>query len=262
MDYSRLLQGKRVFVTTAGQGIGLGIALLFAQHGAILALGARNPAKLDHALKKITSLSPNSRGYLCDLGVKEHVERTCDDILKDMGGIDILVSTVGINENKGPIHTYNENDLENIIETNYKSSLRCMKKFIPGMLERGYGNIIFISSIHSIQTMPGFGLYAGTKGALNAVARAAALDYARKGIRVNVICPGLIMSDKIIEEINAYPEGPERDGFLKLLDGMQPLPPGSVEDVANAALFLASDMSSYITGQIIMVDDGASIKAH
>ena len=257
MNYTKLLEGRRAFVTTAGQGIGLGIAVLFAQHGA-----ARNPQKLERALREVQQFSQTSRGYLCDLSEREQVENTCDTILKDMGGVDILVSTVGINPNKGPIHTYDEETLNLLLETNYKSGLRCMKKLVPGMLDRGFGNIIFISSIHGVQTMPTFGIYAGTKGAMNATARAAALDYARKGVRVNVICPGLILSDNMMDEISTYPEGPERNAFLELLDNMQPLAPGSVEDISNAALFLASDMSSYITGQAIMVDGGASIKAH
>ncbi|MDE7006927.1 MAG: SDR family oxidoreductase, partial [Lachnospiraceae bacterium] len=111
-------------------------------------------------------------------------------------------------------------------------------------------------------TMPGFGNYAGTKGTLNATARAMALDYADAGIRVNNISPGLIMSDNMLDEINTYPEGKEREDFMEMLRHMQPLLPGKMEDIANAALFLASDMSSYITGQTIMVDGGASIKAH
>lgn len=262
MNYTKLLEGRRAFVTTAGQGIGLGIAVLFAQHGAQVAIAARNPQKLERALREVQQFSQTSRGYLCDLSEREQVENTCDTILKDMGGVDILVSTVGINPNKGPIHTYDEETLNLLLETNYKSGLRCMKKLVPGMLDRGFGNIIFISSIHGVQTMPTFGIYAGTKGAMNATARAAALDYARKGVRVNVICPGLILSDNMMDEISTYPEGPERNAFLELLDNMQPLAPGSVEDISNAALFLASDMSSYITGQAIMVDGGASIKAH
>lgn len=111
-------------------------------------------------------------------------------------------------------------------------------------------------------TMPGFLGYAGTKGAVNASARAMALDYAGKGIRVNTICPGLIMSDNLMDEVNSYPEGPQRNAFMTMLEHMQPLAPGRSEDIANTALFLASDMSSYITGQSIMVDGGASIKAH
>lgn len=130
------------------------------------------------------------------------------------------------------------------------------------MVERGYGNIINISSIHGSMTMPGFGIYAGTKGAVNATARAMALDYAKKGIRVNNISPGLILSDNMQDEILGYPEGEQRERFMEMLRNMQPLPPGKMEDIANAALFLASDMSAYITGQTIFADGGASIKAH
>ena len=149
-----------------------------------------------------------------------------------------------------------------MLETNYKSGLRFSRRFILGMMERRYGIIINISSIHSVATMPGFGVYAGTKGAMNATARAMALDYADYGIRVNTICPGLIMSDNMMDEVYGYQEGPERDAFMEMLNHMQPLAPGKMEDISDAALYLASDMSSYVTGQIIMVDGGASIKAH
>ena len=105
-------------------------------------------------------------------------------------------------------------------------------------------------------------VYAGTKAAMNAAARVMALDYARTGNRDNTIAPGLIMSDNMQQEIDEYAPGRARDEFLAMLDKMQPLAPGTMEDVANTALFLASDMSAYITGQTIMVDGGASIKAH
>lgn len=262
MDYEKLLKGKRAFITTGSQGIGKAIAVLFAQQGAAVAVGGRNRKKLPGAVEEIKRYSPGSKGYRCDLGSREQVEKTCDKILADFGGIDILVNTVGVNNCKGPIHEYDEDALQNLIETNYKSGLRCMKKFVPGMLERGQGSIVNISSIHSVQTMPGFGLYGGTKGAVNATARAAALDYAGKGIRVNTVCPGLIMSDNVVQEVEQYPEGEKRDAFLSLLSGMQPLPPGKVEDISNAALFFASDMAAYITGQCLMVDGGASIQAH
>lgn len=137
-----------------------------------------------------------------------------------------------------------------------------MKAFVPGMLENHQGNIVNISSIHSVMSMPGYMIYAGTKAALNASSRVMALDYARQGIRVNTICPGLILSDVLQDEINSYPAGEARNEFMEMLDRMQPLSPGHMIDIANAALFLASDMSAYMTGQTIMVDGGASIKAH
>lgn len=261
MDYNQLLQNKKVFVTTGARGIGKAIALLFARQGADVAVGGRDAASLEKTEAELKAIRPMSRGLLCDLSSCQEVESACDTLLQDWDGVDILVNTVGINRHL-PAHEYSEETLEFFLETNYKSGLRCMKKFMPGMLARGFGNIINISSIHSDRTMPGYMMYAGTKGAMNASARAMALDYARQGVRVNTICPGLIMSDVLFDEVNSYPEGVEREAFLAMLDKMQPLAPGSMDDVANAALFLASDMSAYITGQSIMVDGGASIKAH
>jgi NAD(P)-dependent dehydrogenase (short-subunit alcohol dehydrogenase family) len=130
------------------------------------------------------------------------------------------------------------------------------------MIKAGKGSIINISSIHGDMTMPGYMMYASTKGAMNAATRAMALDYAADGIRVNTISPGLIMSDVIKDEVNACRTDEERRNLLDLFERMQPLPPGSMEDIANAALYLASDMSSYVTGQTLFVDGGASIKAH
>ena len=137
-----------------------------------------------------------------------------------------------------------------------------MKAFIPKMIEKRSGSIVNISSIHSVLTMPGFGAYAATKGAINALTRAAALDYAPYGIRINAICPGLIMSDAVKTQIAKHKTSKERKEFINSLNNLQPLAPGGVEDVANAALYLASDLSKYVTGITLMVDGGASIKAH
>lgn len=261
MDYSKMLEGKRVFITSGQRGIGLAIALLFARQGARVALGGRRQQALDEAVAQLRVFSPQSQGYLCNLSHKEETEKTCDDVLRDFGGIDILVNTVGINK-QGASHEFDDDVLETLLETNYKSGLRCARKLLPGMIERGKGNIINISSIHSEQTMPNFMLYAGTKGAMNAAGRAMALDYAHSGIRVNNIALGLIMSDVMQDEIEATPKGEPREAFMRLLKGMQPLPPGQMEDAANTALFLASEMAAYITGQTIFVDGGASAKAH
>lgn len=260
-NYNRLLEGKRVFVTTGARGIGKEIALLFAAQGAVIAVGGKNIPCLRETIKEIQKLSPNSREYQIELGNEENVICAGEQILKDFGGIDILVNTVGINEHRR-IDECTEEQMEKAISVNYKSFIRFSRIFVPGMRERKSGNIINISSIHSVQTMPGFGIYAGTKGAVNATSRAMALDYAEYGIRVNCICPGLIMSDNMLDEIHTYPEGEERERFMDLLYRMQPLSPGSMEDVADAALYLASDMSTYMTGQVLMLDGGASIKAH
>lgn len=261
LNYNRLLAGKRVFISAGQRGIGKDIALLFARQGAVIALGGRTPDKMAEAVAELQVHAPESRGYLCELSRAEDTERACDEALRDFGGIDILVNTVGVNR-QAPAHEVSDADIARLLETNYLSGLRCARKFLPGMMERRQGNIINISSIHGVVTMPRFTVYAGTKGAMNASARAMALDYAPYGIRVNTICPGLIFSDNMMDEIEAYPEGPEREAFMQLLTAMQPLPPGQMADVSNAALYLASDMSAYVTGQVILVDGGASAKAH
>ena len=261
MDYSHLLLGKRVFITTGARGIGKAIAELFAKHGAVVAVGGRNKELLDNTMAQIKKYSSKANGYLVDLSENNQVEAVCEEIIEDFNGIDILVNTVGINVHK-PIHECDDEFVLKLWNTNYMSALLCARKFIPGMIERGNGNIINISSIHADMTMPGFGIYASTKGAMNAMARAMALDYADNGIRVNNLSPGSILSDNVLDEINSYKKGSERDNFVKMLKSMQPMEPGKMEDVANTALFLASDMSKYITGQTILVDGGASIKAH
>ncbi|MCD7737174.1 MAG: SDR family oxidoreductase [Lachnospiraceae bacterium] len=261
MDYQQLLKGKRVFVTTGARGIGKAIALLFASQGAVVAVGGKNRKALRETEKELQEIMPECLALECDLSFFDQTENVCKHLLKTWGGIDILVNSVGVND-RCTAHEYSDEQIERLMEINYKSGLRCVRCFAPGMLERGYGNIINISSIHSEMSMPGYMMYAGTKGAMNASARVMALDYARGGIRVNNICPGLIMSDAMKDEINEYPEGTAREEFMAMLDRMQPLLPGKMEDIANAALFLASDMSSFITGQSLMVDGGASIKAH
>ncbi len=261
MDYNNLLIKKRVLITTGARGIGRDIAKLFASQGAVILLGGRNKAYLEDAIREIRKQSPKSEGYLMDLSDKGSTEKCCNDILETFGGVDILIHTAGINQ-RMPAHECMDEDLEKLMEVNYFSGLRFARKFLPGMMERREGNLIFISSIHAFITMPGNTMYAGTKGAVVSSARAIALDYAPYGIRANTICPGLVLSDVVKDEIGEYPEGKERKKFIGLLHSMQPLPPGKMRDISNTALFLASDMSAYITGQVIMADGGASIVAH
>ncbi|MEG1075302.1 MAG: SDR family oxidoreductase [Ruthenibacterium sp.] len=261
MDYNHLLAGKNVFISSGQRGIGQEIALLFAEQGATLALGGPKEKLLEKTIQEIRQFSPASKGYQVDLSDAQQTEKTCECVLQDFGFIDILVNTVGLNRHM-PIHLCEDELLEYLLETNYKSGFRCVRKFVPSMMERNSGNIINISSIHAVMTMPGFGVYAGTKGAMNATARAMALDYAPYGIRVNNICPGLILSDNMMDEINSYPEGKEREDFMTLLRNMQPMAPGTMPAISNAALYLASEMSAYTTGQTLMIDGGASIKAH
>lgn len=126
--------------------------------------------------------------------------------MRDSGGIDILINTVGVNCHCAA-DGYKDEDMARLLETNYISGLRFARAFIPGMRARHGGSIVNISSIHSVMTQPTNMLYAGTKGAMNAAARAMALDCAADGIRVNTICPGVVMSDVMYDDLKKWTNG-------------------------------------------------------
>lgn len=259
-DYNHLLQGKNVLITTAARGIGKSIALLFARQGADVYFGGRNEAYVRTTEKELQAIRPGCRGYVVDLAKAEQTEAFADAVLRDSGGIDVLVPTVGVNCH-GPGAQYKDEDMFRLMETNYLSGLRCMRKVIPSMQTRGGGSIVNISSIHSLMTQPGNMLYAGTKGAMNSASRAIALDYAKDRIRINTICPGVVVSDVFYDDMDTMtPEQLSR--FHDNVRRCQPLEPGRMQDIANAALFFASDMSAFVTGQVLLVDGGTSIKAH
>lgn len=259
-DYNHLLQGKNVLITTAARGIGKSIALLFARQGADVYFGGRNEEYVRTTEKELQAIRPGCRGYVVDLAKAEQTEAFADAVLRDSGGIDVLVPTVGVNCHC-PGAQYKDEDMFRLMETNYLSGLRCMRKVIPSMQTRGGGSIVNISSIHSLMTQPGNMLYAGTKGAMNSASRAIALDYAKDRIRINTICPGVVVSDVFYDDMDTMtPEQLSR--FHDNVRRCQPLEPGRMQDIANAALFFASDMSAFVTGQVLLVDGGTSIKAH
>lgn len=259
-DYNHMLQGKNVLITTAARGIGKSIALLFARQGADVYFGGRNEEYVRTTEKELQAVRPGCRGYVVDLASAGQTEAFADAVLRDSGGIDVLVPTVGVNCHC-PGAQYTDEDMFRLLETNYLSGLRCMRKVIPGMQTRGGGSIVNISSIHSLMTQPGNMLYAGTKGAMNSASRAIALDYARDHIRINTICPGVVVSDVFYDDMDTMtPEQLSR--FHDNIHRCQPLEPGRMQDIANAALFFASDMSAFVTGQVLLVDGGTSIKAH
>lgn len=259
-DYNHMLQGKNVLITTAARGIGKSIALLFARQGADVYFGGRNEEYVRTTEKELQAVRPGCRGYVVDLADAGQTEAFADAVLRDSGGIDVLVPTVGVNCHC-PGAQYTDEDMFRLLETNYLSGLRCMRKVIPGMQTRGGGSIVNISSIHSLMTQPGNMLYAGTKGAMNSASRAIALDYAKDRIRINTICPGVVVSDVFYDDMDSMtPEQLSR--FHDNVRRCQPLEPGRMQDIANAALFFASDMSAFVTGQVLLVDGGTSIKAH
>ena len=244
-NYNRMLEGKRAFITTAARGIGKSIAILFARQGATVYFAGRNECYVRETESELQLLAPESRGYICDLADGAQSEETAALVLRDSGGIDILINTVGVNCHCAA-DGYKDEDMARLLETNYISGLRFARAFIPGMRARHGGSIVNISSIHSVMTQPTNMLYAGTKGAMNAAARAMALDCAADGIRVNTICPGVIQTDMCA---NVAPE------VLESLREQTPIERlGRPEDIAQAMAYLID--APFVTGQVLGVNGG------
>ena len=260
MDYNKMLFGKTALITSGALGIGKEIAISFAKQGANVIIADINEKELNNTLEILKEIT-NAQAIVCDMGNKENLNNLIKEIRKQFGSIDILVNSVGINE-RTPVHEIDEDVFDKILNVNLKSGYRLMKEFVPDMIEKNSGSIINISSIHSAMTLPNYGAYAASKGAMNAMARAAALDYAKYNIRVNTICLGVILSDMMKSLYSHITDEAEKLKAYKKHDLSQALPVGTCEDVANTAIYLASDMSKYLTGQVIMLDGGASIEAY
>ena len=178
----------------------------------------------------------------------------CDfDVFKDIKDIDTLIITAGFGR-VSLFETMTQPEIENSFKVNSIAIINIIKAYYDKLISAENFNCAVMGSIAGLVSSPVFSVYAATKAAVNGVTRAMAVDYAPYGIRVNAVLPGLIMSDNIVAGAKA-----QKDiaAYAEVLKGAQPLPPGQSQDVANAALFLASDMSAYVTGHTLLVDGGA-----
>lgn len=234
-DYNQMLAGKMCSLPPLPAALAKALPCCLRARGGRL---FRRPQRriCAHHRKELQSIRPGCRGYVVDLAKADQTEAFVDAAVKDSGGFDILVSTVGVNCHC-PAAEYKDEDMFRLLETNYLSGVRCARKVIPTMQARGGGSIINISSIHSLMSQPTNMLYAGTKGAMNAAARVMALDYAKDNIRVNTICPGVVISDVMYDDMDKLDDAGKKQ-LDAALHRCQPLEPGRMQDIANTALFL------------------------
>ncbi len=245
---SKLLIDKTAVITGASRGIGRGIALAFAENGCNIAFTYRSSSKEAKELEKeLTGLNVKSKAYRSDASSLEDSNQLVESVLKDFNSIDILVNNAGITKDN-LLMRMSEEDFDNVIKTNLKSVFNMSSAIQRLFIKQRKGSIINIGSIVGLKGNPGQSNYAASKAGIIGFTKSLALELGSRNIRANVIAPGFIeteMTENLSENII---ENWKNNIPLKRI--------GKPEDVANACIFLASDLSDYITGQVIQVDGG------
>ena len=249
------LQNRVVLVTGAAMGIGKAIALLFAQEGARIVA-----ADVDEQAGAQTECEIRESGGEClfqrmDVSSEREVEAIVQAGSSRFGTIDVLLNVAGI-AHESPAHLLKLEDWQRILQVNLTGMFLCAKHVLPGMLQMGRGAIVNITSVQALFGFPGYPHYAASKGGIISMTRQMAREYAAAGIRVNCIAPGTVDTPMNVQVLSRVAD-PE--GLRKAWDKMHPLGRiGEPLDIAQGALFLAGDESSWITGQCLSIDGGIS----
>jgi 2-keto-3-deoxy-L-fuconate dehydrogenase len=248
------LKGKVALVTAAGQGIGRAIATAFIDEDATVIATDVDDGKLQ-------GLKAEQRIAL-DVLSAEKIDALANVVVKEFGGLNVLVNVAGY-VHHGNVLDATEQDIDFSFDLNVKSMHRTIQAFLPGMLERGHGSIINVSSgASSVRGIPNRYAYGASKAAVIGLTKAVAADYIRNGIRCNAICPGTIESPSLQARIEAQAgrTGKSIEEIRQEFVARQPMGRiGKPEEIASLAVFLASDESSYATGAVHVIDGGFSL---
>ena len=248
MNTKGLLEGKTALITGAARGIGKSIALKFASEGANIAFTDLNVNEETEA--EIAALGVKAKSYASNAADFAETEEVVNKVKEEFGSIDILVNNAGITKD-GLMLRMTEQQWDAVIAVNLKSAFNFIHACVPIMMRQRSGSIINMASVVGVHGNAGQANYAASKAGLIALAKSIAQEMGPRGIRANAIAPGFIdtaMTQALPEDIRK-----EWTNKIPLRRG------GTVEDIANVATFLASDMSSYVSGQVIQVDGGMNM---
>lgn len=244
------LTGKTAVVTGAGRGIGCGIAAALATFGAAVMLAGRTPASLNEAAGAIAEAGGTAAVQVADVAKEEDVVALRDAALARFGRIDVLVNNAGINPIWRTIEKTSLADWRAILDVNLTGTFLCCKYLGSAMAEAGVGSVVNISSVAGHVGLTRSVPYCASKGGVEMLTKALALDWAKRGVRVNCLAPGYVDTDLTTGLLHHETLG------KPFLDHTPMGRFGETRDIVGAAVFLASDASAYVTGQSLVVDGG------
>lgn len=247
----KLLEGKTAIITGAARGIGKAIALKFASEGANVAFtDLVIDENAQNTEKEIAAYGVKVKGYASNAADFEQTHQVVEQVKADFGSVDILVNNAGITKD-GLMLRMSESQWDAVLAVNLKSAFNFIHACVPIMMRQRGGSIINMSSVVGVHGNAGQANYAASKAGLIALAKSISQEMGAKGIRANAIAPGFIetaMTAALPEDV--------RNEWIKRIPLRRG---GTVDDIANVATFLASDMSSYVSGQVIQVDGGMNM---
>ena len=254
MIFDKFRLDKKVAMITGGsRGIGKGIALSFAEAGADVVIAGRKQADLDSAAREITALGVRCLAVAANAAKNDELDNLVEKTIKEWGRIDILVCNAATNPQFADIIETEEWAWDKVMNLNLKSCFLLSKKVAKIMIPQGGGSIIFVGSTNGFKPNKGVGVYSVSKAAEHALAQILAFELGKHKIRVNVLAPGATRTDMVKDALAAGDGKLEKNIVKHTALGRI----AEVEDMKCAALYLASDASAFVSGQIIVVDGGA-----
>jgi len=251
------LQDKISIVTGGGEGIGAGIATTFAENGATVVVADINPETGQKTVDSINSNGGSAKFIQTDTADHQSIKDMVSSALDDYSRIDILVNNAA-RFVFGSVEEITIEDWNNVFAVNVIGYSNCIQEALPSMKENGGGSIVNIASVSAFIAQPNFVPYNSSKGAVLQLTRCCAMDLAPYGVRVNAVCPGAVKTqatDRHIEHLGLDKE----ESYIEFGNGALLKRMGKPKEIANGAIFLASDEASYITGEYLVIDGGLSI---